>query len=152
MFNIFTENHSVFYFYLYPMKKVVSIPLMILILFSGITINLASHYCMDSLVSSRISFSGKLATCGMEDHGTRKDGINAENSCANISHSYTFSSNYVPSFEKNIVKLIPAVSDIISIAAFLPENTVSVSGTYIQPPGLFSPNNVNRETICVYRI
>jgi hypothetical protein len=135
------------------MKKVVSIPLMILILFSGITINLASHYCMDSLVSSRISFSGKLATCGMEDHGDRKAGINAVNSCANISHSYTLNTNYFPSFEKNTVKLVPVISDIINIAVCLPENTDSVQGAYlIQPPGFFSPNNVDREIICVYRI
>lgn len=126
---------------------------MILILFSGITINLASHYCMDSLVSSKISFSGKLATCGMEDHGVRKDGINPENTCANISHSYTLSTNYVPSFEKNIVKLVPVVSDIISITTSLPVNFVPGScNSFIQPPGCFSPNNVDREIICVYRI
>jgi hypothetical protein len=135
------------------MKKVVSIPLIILILFSGITINLASHYCMDSLVSSKLSFSGKLATCGMEDHGIRKDGINPENTCSNISHSYTFSTNYVPSFEKNVVKIIPVVSFVLTITAILSDDTVSgIDNFFIQPPGSFSPNNVDREIICVYRI
>jgi hypothetical protein len=135
------------------MKKVISIPLMILILFSGITINLASHYCMDSLVSNKLSFSGKLATCGMEDHGNRKDGINPEDTCSNISHSYTFSTNYVPSFEKNFVNIIPVVNFILNITTSLPANNISGTNiSFIQPPGRFSPNIVDREIICIYRI
>ena len=48
------------------MKRIVSIPLLFIILFSGINVKFASHYCGGNFSGTKVSLTGELATCGME--------------------------------------------------------------------------------------
>jgi hypothetical protein len=53
------------------MKTILFIPLLIVILFSGINVTLSSHYCGGSLVANKVSVSGGIATCGMEQTNSK---------------------------------------------------------------------------------
>ena len=48
------------------MKSFLSISLIILFLSANLDLKVASHYCGGSLAGTRVSFTGKMATCGME--------------------------------------------------------------------------------------
>ncbi|HLN22041.1 MAG TPA: hypothetical protein VK213_13190 [Bacteroidales bacterium] len=135
------------------MKKIVSIPLILLILFTGITINLASHYCGGNYVASKISFSGELATCGMEHNTHKKPGINEQDhSCQDFTSAYTLSSNYVPS----AVHVVDNYTHLFSNNWFY--NSISldsqniVLNTINRPPGNFMAGNFDPEVICIFRI
>jgi hypothetical protein len=51
------------------MKKVLRIMVAGIMLFSGMHISLDRHYCGGNLVNIRLSFTGKSASCGMEETG-----------------------------------------------------------------------------------
>jgi hypothetical protein len=51
-------------------KKIVSISLLFLTLTALLHLSIATHYCGGMKAASKISFSGKLATCGMENDKT----------------------------------------------------------------------------------
>jgi hypothetical protein len=48
------------------MKKVFSISMAVLVLLSMLHLTVATHYCGGEIAASKISLSGKLASCGME--------------------------------------------------------------------------------------
>ena len=82
------------------MKKILSIPLIMLILFTGVTVNFATHYCGGSVAATKVSLTGKLATCGMEGTSDNKtnEGLYKNHCCDDVTAAYTLSSNYIPSF------------------------------------------------------
>jgi hypothetical protein len=137
------------------MRKIISIPLIILILFSGITINFATHYCSGSVAATKVSLNGELATCGMEsatDNHSEGD-LYSNHCCDDISSSYSLSCNYIPSFyfindlflEVHFMTEIPAdntINDILIIS----------SAETTRPPGTNSPGSVDRQVLCVFQI
>lgn len=138
------------------MKRFASIPLVILILFSGISVNIASHYCGGRLVDTRISLSGKLASCGMQDQPTpfSPNGVINRHCCDNILSSFTLGTNYVPPAITTLNHYAPEL-----IHYFLPSGlsvgqdySVSFLSSIIRPPGLFNPDDVELQAICVFRI
>jgi len=50
------------------MKKVLSIISVLIIILAGLQVTVSSHYCGGEPVASKISLSGTLASCGMEDN------------------------------------------------------------------------------------
>ncbi len=83
------------------MKKGISISLVLLIITAILNFSVASHYCCGKLAASKVSFSGKLADCGME--GTEKQvpppGTYYSNHCCEDVVTFLgISSNYTPSF------------------------------------------------------
>jgi hypothetical protein len=134
------------------MRKVLAIPVIILILFSGITVNLAFHYCGGQLADKKISLSGGLASCGMETKNNN-DQTTFKNFCCENSHSsYTFSNTYLPpapAKNDHEIQEFP-VTDIILSA--VTEESFTSCVIPVRPPGIFSPSYVELDVICILRI
>ena len=139
------------------MKKVISISLTVLMLVALLHFSIATHYCMDKIAASKISLSGKLANCGMENDENEqpKTGTYFSSHCCDnvlvfcgINSNYFPSFSYVPeSFNNNFqVFSIPASLTICSIPSFK-----SFDSSVI-PPGVSESNNVDLSAICVFRI
>jgi hypothetical protein len=138
------------------MKALVSIPLVVLILFTGIRINLATHYCGGSVAGTQISFTGKLATCGMESSSSEKPFDNSfdNHCCDNTISVYSICSNYFasshflndPDRSDNLSVEIP-----VDIAGYQGINEV-ISKEVIRPPGHFLQGSLRRSVLCIFRI
>lgn len=139
------------------MKRVISVSLIFLMLTALLHFSVASHYCDGSIVSSKISLSGKLATCGMEGDeqvfpltGT----LFTTHCCDNVLTFIGTSNNYFPSFsflpeshqQLSQVFSIPASLNLYAFALVKSVN----SG--VSPPGAPAPNKVDLSAICVFRI
>ena len=135
------------------MRKLISIPVIILILFSGITVNLAFHYCGGMLAGKNISLSGKPASCGMEGESDHQAGLKSL-CCENLFSSYTFNNTYIPSsnfkdvstdHEFPVQEIFTALIRDITVASFSQE-------VLARPPGVYSPSDVELISICIFRI
>lgn len=136
------------------MRKVFSILLIVMILFSGITINLASHYCGGAVIGTKLSFSGDLAGCGME-HSQSSSGISLSNNCCDdVKEEYTLNNTYVASsFQLNDLHLFSFLITYMKDQAEAAKKASSfLSEIYTRPPGAYIPNEVDRELICIFRI
>jgi hypothetical protein len=138
------------------MKTIISIPLIIMILFSGISIKFASHYCGGNVSSTKVSLSGELATCGMEHHTGNNplQDIFVKHCCDDVISSYSISTNYFPSFYfakdpgQRVIHIINVPSDLLVSQEISLDTSVSKK----RPPGTFSPRSVDRQMICIYLI
>lgn len=136
------------------MKKIVSIPLIILILFTGITVNVASHYCGGTYIASKISLSGELASCGMEHSSDKEPGFNeADHLCEDFTSEYTFNSNYIPSAttiadNASWFQADEPAANIISAY----RSQLLKGGAVNRPPGFSVPGFTDPEMICIFRI
>lgn len=138
------------------MKTILSIPLIILILFSGVIFSFATHYCEGSVVATKISLTGELATCGMEQTSADNSlSIKFSNHCCdNIASVYSICNNYFPSetnFENQVLQVI---SIFIVPSDYLSNKEISNSdpNTNIKPPGCYTPNSVTLPDLCIFRI
>lgn len=135
-------------------RKVVSIPIIILILFTGFTVNLAAHYCNGIFINSKISFSGELATCDMEHTHHDKPGINeTDHSCQDLSSAYTFSADYIPTATQVVDdQQVQLIAD-LSFPGLLSQEPQSPPLTIVKgPPGCYFVHKAGPEMICVFRI
>jgi hypothetical protein len=136
------------------MRKAISIPLIIIILFTGITVNLASHYCGGAYIASKLSLSGELATCGMEHSKHVNPGINmSDHTCQDFTSSYTFSTNYIPS----TLLVIDdnewlQVAEVAYASIFTHTLHSQIDEAPNRPPGYDDPSQVELEVICIFRI
>ncbi len=138
-------------------KKLLSIFFAFLILLSGMHFSIATHYCGGELADSKASFSGGLASCGMEcpvgqcsNPGYHLD----SNCCQNKVSAFSVDHNFAPSFSgfSAIVQNIHLVfieSAKIQDYSFAEFNILS---TYIIPPGNKLANEVSLPEICIFRI
>jgi hypothetical protein len=127
-----------------------------MLIFSGMTINIATHFCNGSFIGTKVSFSGKLASCGMEKDNTVNAGygIHPKHSCSDITSSYTMSSNYIPgSPDLNSGKMLVQIP-VIHVNFILSELIAAdcQDAFKIEPPGFHNPSSVDQEVICIYRI
>lgn len=139
------------------MKKLLSISVSGLMLVAILHLTIAIHYCGGEAEASVVSFSGKLATCGMEsDHaGLPSDHeLIKTHCCDNVVKTIGINSVYFPfSFEvqgaDQPLVLIAAVTDILLI-----NNTTAIEQPSVaySPPGQYISTAVSPETICVFRI
>ena len=138
------------------MKKLLSISFAILILLSGMHFTIATHYCGDELAASKISFSGKLATCGMEGEDQQStSGNQLEKQCCNnqvstfsVDHNYAPSSTEFYLFAHYVLQVfvIPASIDFHSFTA------INLTSTDTSPPGNSLVHAVCLPKICVFLI
>jgi hypothetical protein len=138
------------------MKRLISIPLIILVLFSGISVKFATHYCEGNIAAAKISLTGELATCGMErnSYNTSLQDIYRNNCCEDFISAYSICNNYLSSaynfnnHDQQVVNLI------IVPAGFLSNQETIINHTNedIRPPGIYQPNSVDRPVICIFRI
>ena len=138
------------------MKTILSIPLLILILFSGIIVNFSSHSCEGNVVATKISLTGEVATCGMENGvETHSSDVELTNHCCdNIMSAYAICNNYFPS-TFNIEDPSQQVLPFLSIPfdnSFHIELTNSIPNTNIRPPGFNTSNSTSLPALCVFRI
>ena len=137
------------------MKKIISIPLIFLILFSGITVSYSTHYCGGAVAATKVSISGELAGCGMEEPVNNTDeSVFTNHCCDDVTSLYTVSNDYVHSvlyFEKAGNQVIH-LFDLPGIRAACSDLFAAVSHIDKRPPGLYAPNSVDREAICIFRI
>jgi hypothetical protein len=139
------------------MKRLISIPILVLILFSGININIASHYCGGKLAATKLSFSGELASCGMEEHSALNipNGSISRHCCDNVVTSISVALNYAPS----VIICLPDNGPELNHLYIVPGNLYKIQenllpGSYYitRPPGGFNPYDVEQQTICIFRI
>ncbi len=139
------------------MKKGVSILFAFVMIATMFHFSVATHYCGGNIAASKVSLTGKLASCGMEDPQKQlpPHGIYfSKHCCEDVVSSYSTDNNYRPSFfnipesdQFNFqVSVLPtghAVSpSIVSKSQFSDESS----------PGVMISTNVYLSEVCVFRI
>ena len=139
------------------MKKVICIPLTILVLAAMLHLSVATHFCGGNIAASRISLSGKLTSCGMEDND--KDvpvsGSHfASHCCDNVLVYYGINSVYFPSFSF-VPETYQHNFQVYNLPSDLTLNTLfSIKSIYtsVSPPDGPVSNSVDLSCICIFRI
>jgi hypothetical protein len=139
------------------MKRLLSIPLLVLILFSGININVASHFCGGRLAGTKVSLTGEKATCGMEEPGDAHlpNGSITKHCCDNVILSMSMGLNYVPSVNLSVPVNGPGLNHFyVEPESIFGDNgrLLQYLSSVIRPPGSFIPNEVEQQSICLFRI
>ncbi|MCJ7448793.1 MAG: hypothetical protein MUO72_13985 [Bacteroidales bacterium] len=141
------------------MKTIISIPLIILILFSGISVKFATHFCGGKIAGSKISISGKLASCGMEDDhkgnslpifGTQL----SQHCCDDVVTYLGIDTDFTPSFY-TVPEYYRVNVKILNVPAGFPlDSSVALSTfcTDASPPCALKFTSVDLSDICVFRI
>jgi hypothetical protein len=137
-------------------KKFYSISLAFLVLLGGMHITFATHYCGGKIAASKISFSGELASCGME--GTEAScplaGDHLKSHCCDdevslyaIDNTYTSSFTDITDLSQNILQVfnLPE-SDTFHLISYLNNSFPNVF-----PPGKIFTSAVSLVDICVFR-
>jgi hypothetical protein len=139
------------------MRKGFSILFALILLLSGAQFNIAIHYCGGIIAATKVSLSGKLASCGMEN--------SKEVSYSNGSHLTSHCCD-------NIVITVGIINNFAPPVSINPENTQNFQNIYylpvsqlfysdtashdfytsISPPGRFAVSFVDLDDICVSRI
>jgi hypothetical protein len=138
------------------MRKVLSIPLIILILGSGMTLNVATHYCGGVFAATRVSLSPRLASCGMEIPSVNKlteDAI-SKHCCEDKISAYSFDTNYVPStcFVLNPDLHVVHYEYVTNDYSTSHSRVRLFSEQIIRPPGTYNNAISLLQVICVFRI
>jgi hypothetical protein len=139
------------------MKKLAAIPLIILILFTGIHISIATHYCGGHFAGSRVSLSDKTADCGMgeDSENNSSPGTLKRHCCENVLTSVTVCKNYFPESGSSIPQYFPLTTEVHeNLFNLNSDEFAGFSGHTIDksPPGRYSPRSVEQQSICVYLI
>lgn len=139
------------------MKKVISISLTFLVLTAMLHFSVATHYCGGKIAASKVSLSGKLASCGMEDNDNDlplKDAHFASHCCDNVLVFYGINNIYFPSFS-----FFPESYHHNSQVYYKPINLINNSFDFIKsictnesPPDPSVSNSVDLSDICIFRI
>lgn len=124
---------------------------------SGAHLTLATHYCGGKVAATKISLTGKLASCGME--GTEStcpvSGNNINSHCCNnqvstfgMANTFTAPVSVLSEKSENVLNFyfLPEV------ASFTHIQDLRISFTDTGPPGGFPANAVSLNNICVFRI
>lgn len=139
------------------MKKVIAISLTCLMLLVLLHFSVATHYCMGNAAASKISFSGQLATCGMESNedGQPQSGTYYHTHCCdNLLVFCGINCNYFPSFTF-VPESFNTDFRVFSVPLSLTTNAISfteIINSPVNPPGFPAINSVDLSAICVYRI
>lgn len=137
-------------------RKILSISFALLIVLSSMHFTLATHFCEGKIAAVKVSFSGELASCGME---TGKDsqlpGVNLrEHCCDNHDSVLEVDKNFAPSFSefKAFSQPILLVFDIPVSIALNSLTSLDNSNISISSPDNILVEDVSLPKICVFRI
>jgi len=138
-------------------KKIFAISLACIVILSGMNLTFATHYCSGEYAGSRISITGKKASCGMRSDKESRPvfGTHLSRHCCEDKISlYSVDNNYSPSeFHFNRIVVPQVILCFISEASLLPSGIFSSSiHTNISPPDDYRTNAVCMAEICVFRI
>jgi hypothetical protein len=139
------------------MKKFFTLPLVLLILLSGMRFTIATHYCSGHIAATRVSLSGKEASCGMiSDHRSDNSGEKqiSKHCCDNEFSVYKIDSDYSPSafHFKEISQNILQEFQIPEGLSFHSPIALLTHATNVSPPDCYLANAVSMANICVFRI
>jgi len=138
-------------------KKGISILFAFVMIATMFHVSVATHYCGGHIAASKVSLTGKLATCGME--GSQKQlpppGIYfSKHCCEDVVISCSTDNNYIPSFFN-----IPVIPQFDFQTLGLPSDSkvrlaegFNLQYSDISPPGAMMSANVDLSDICVFRI
>jgi hypothetical protein len=139
------------------MKKINAIFLAVLMFTALFHFSIATHYCGGTIAATKISLSGKLASCGMESDGnsTVLPGLNFVSHCCENSitfcgvvNNYQPTFSYLPEVYRDQITLI-CIPEIIIPYSPSAEKPICINAS---PPGKLSFSAVDLTDICVYRI
>jgi hypothetical protein len=137
------------------MKKVLRIMVAGIMLFSGMHLSLDRHYCGGKLVNTRLSFTGKRASCGMEKTGYACEinyGFNRK--CCEDKASFLGSdSEYLP--EDAQVNYQPGSKTLTGdLFAYSFQGLVNNGNhdQWVMPPGITCMPGKSHTELCVFRI
>jgi hypothetical protein len=136
-------------------KKVFSILFSLLLLISVMHIRLATHFCGGVKAATLVSFTGELATCGMEsclEHPFTGNAITSH-CCDNEVIAFKVDENYSPSYQEfkafalTVLQIFAIPADFTS-CSFSALKHINVSES---PPGGFLASLISLPFICVFR-
>ena len=140
------------------MKKGISISLVFLMLTAMLHLTVATHFCGEKEAASTVSFSGKLATCGMVECSEKELPLSGTNltthCCDDVVTLFGVDSNYAPSFSF-VPETFQNDFQVIAIPVALSVNSctnIIPLYTNVSPPDELMSTNVDLSDICVYRI
>lgn len=138
------------------MKTILSIPLFFLILFTGIRVDIGTHYCGGSVAATKISLKGELASCGMEQSNDVRstNGTFSRHCCDDTLSEFTICNNYIQSTFSLEAPVQTDMNHVMLTIDYLYNKSISDSKNFIQirPPGLNTPNSVAIQALCIFRI
>lgn len=121
---------------------------------SGMSISIDRHYCGGQLAETKISFTGKLASCGMETQEHRNSNqLSFENKCCEDQVTYySISNKFIPEHLKlshpSPGKDIPACPELNVVFNSFDYHGFNIR---VQPPGEGLGTGVSLSMICVLR-
>lgn len=139
------------------MKRVLSISLVLLMLAAMFNFTVATHFCSGKAAASKISLTGKLASCGMEDSDVNlplSGTIFTTHCCDNIVTYCGTDNNYAPSFTF-LPDSYQYSFQVFSIPAGYPVYTPAILRSHYTdegPPWALMSTNVDLSDICSFRI
>ena len=139
------------------MKKLLSISFALLILLSGMHFTIATHYCGGEFAATKASFSGELASCGMEGlvDECSTPGIQLKKHCCDDKVSaFAIDHNYAPSFTE-FTALTQHILQVFIIPVSIEVHSLSVINhisTSVSPHGNSLIYAVSLPKICVFLI
>ncbi len=138
------------------MRTVLSIPLIFLLLFTGVNVKFARHYCKGEVAATKISLSGELATCGMENHKEINPfgEIFTNQCCEDVVSAYSFNNNYFgssyniadPGQQGTHMFIVPHFNLLSEILILNKTNSNQ------KPPGINDLHTPTMQTLCIFRI
>jgi hypothetical protein len=137
-------------------KKALSILTLILVLIAAVNFSVAIHYCGGVVASAEVSFSGKPATCGMEDTDIHPDvsGLTISSHCCdNDIRFFGVRGNYFPTFTSITNHFHQLLQTFIVPETIFSDTFTALTATITEsPPGPLNFNSVDLADICTYRI
>jgi hypothetical protein len=138
------------------MKGILHISLVALVIVSGMQLSIATHYCGGHLAGVRWSFSGQLATCGMENSkNTCSTGNNIATNCCrneisyfNVDNNYNLSSAQSQEISKTVIHVFEVPISFFSNSNYLSTNVYAD----ISPPDKTTYKALSLADIGVFRI
>ncbi len=138
------------------MKNVVTLPLIFLILFSGISLKYSAHMCGGTVVATLFSLKDEVARCSMEDDNLVNTGSDLikKGCCKNVNAYLQLKTNYLQTSVLTVEKI--NVSKYSSFIPYIMPVTETISRnsaiTGIWPPGRNPYNAYSPEALCIFRI
>ena len=136
-------------------KRILSILIATILLASGIQVSLDRHYCGGNLADVRMSFSGKLASCGMEEsvNSCPNQTFLDKKCCEDQVTYFGISGNYYPEYF-TLLQPTQERDDtfIIRYNLYSDNSFDSNLVNWVLPPGDNLNSSVTQSWICVFRI
>jgi hypothetical protein len=137
------------------MKRTFTILITAVLIASGMHVSIDRHYCGGTLADVKLSFTGKLASCGMEqaESDCRSNPVFDQKCCEDQISYLNISTNYFPEFSNTVNPVYEKDIILIQSASYLtPNSYFTGSDIIVLPPGDKIKPGLTQPEICVFRI